>query len=271
MTRPDLPFILEPDTLDAQRSATGLLIIDLSRPETYARAHIPDALHLNYAEIVATRPPMMGLLPTEAHLSRVLSSLGLTPDLHVVAYDDEGGGKAARLLWTLEVVGHQHYSLLNGGLRAWANEGHPMDDAPVTGAPRHYPVTCHEDAVATKDYILGRLGDPDFALLDARSPAEYQGIDQRAARGGHIPGAVNMEWTLAMDFERNLRLKPEEELRQMLAERDITPEQEVITYCQTHHRSALTYAVMKSLGYARLRGYPGSWSEWGNDPDTPVE
>jgi thiosulfate/3-mercaptopyruvate sulfurtransferase len=125
--------------------------------------------------------------------------------------------------------------------------------------------------VADKSYILSRLGQADLALLDTRSPGEYRGLDVRAARGGHIPGAVNMNWTTAMDQARQLRFKADGELRALLEGLGVTPDKEVIVYCQTHHRSAHTYMVLKHLGYPRIRGYPGAWSEWGNDAALPVE
>ena len=103
----------------------------------------------------------------------------------------------------------------------------------------------------------------DYVLVDVREVEEFA--------QGHIPGAVNMEWLLAMDQALNLRFKSPDELRALLAERHVTPDKEVIVYCHTHHRSAHTYMVLKSLGYERVRGYPGSWSDWGNAADTPVE
>ncbi|MNC70444.1 Thiosulfate sulfurtransferase [compost metagenome] len=90
-----------------------------------------------------------------------------------------------------------------------------------------------------------------------------------AARGGHIPGAVNLEWTDCQDRDRALRLR--EDLREMLAAHGITPEREIVTHCQTHRRSGFTYMAMRALGYPNLKAYAGSWSEWGNHPDTPVE
>ena len=93
----------------------------------------------------------------------------------------------------------------------------------------------------------------------------------RAGRGGHIPGAVNLDWVNAIDQTRALRFQPESVLRDLLESRGITPDREVMVYCQTHHRSSHTYMVLRSLGYPRIRGYPGAWSEWGNDPATPVE
>ena len=267
----DLPLLIEPEALEQLLDDPRILVVDLSKPETYVNGHVPGAVHLDYAQIVTAAPPVAGLLPGPEAVGKVLSGLGLSADRHVVAYDDEGGGRAARLLWTLEAYGHRRYSLLNGGLHAWANEGHPLTTDPVLPAPSDYRLGYVGEVVADRDYILARLGRPEVRLLDTRTPGEYAGTDVRAAQAGHIPGAVNLNWTDCMDPSRNLRLKPRAELEALLAQRGLSAEQEVIVYCQTHHRSAHTWFVLKYLGYARAKGYPGAWSDWGNRTDTPVE
>lgn len=272
MTATPLPLLLEPEALEPLLGSPDLLLVDLSRAEIHAQYHIPGAVPLEYGRIVRMAPPVGGLLPDEAQLSAVLSAIGLTPGHHVVAYDDEGGGKACRLLWTLEALGHTRYSLLNGGLHAWANEGHELTREPVQPTPSHYDARYAADAGVSADatYILKHLGDDSHALLDARSALEYRGLQRYSARGGHIPGAVHFEWTEAMDQGRNLRLRPAAELRTQLEGLGITPDKTVVAYCQTHHRSAHTWFMLKWLGYA-ARGYEGSWSDWGNREDTPVE
>jgi len=271
MSSTPLPLLLEPEMLEPLLGDPRLLLVDLSRAEIHAQYHIPGAVHLEYARIVRLAPPAGGLLPEEAALSEVLSAIGLTPERHVVAYDDEGGGKACRLLWTLEAIGHTRYSLLNGGLHAWANEGHELTREPARATVSSYSARYADSGVvADAAYILSHLGDASHALLDARTPLEYRGLQRYSARGGHIPGAVNFEWTEAMDQGRNLRLKPAADLRRQLAALGITPDKTVVTYCQTHHRSAHTWFMLKWLGY-RARGYAGSWSDWGNREDTPVE
>ena len=107
-----LPLIVEPEALAESLGGEELLIVDLCNPQTSASAQVPGAVHLDYASIIASRPPVAGLLPGADQLSSVLSSIGLTGDHHVVAYDDEGGGKAGRLLWTLDMLGHVGASLL---------------------------------------------------------------------------------------------------------------------------------------------------------------
>lgn len=271
MAELELPLILEPEALQAHLGAADLLLVDLCKPEDYAYGQIQGAVHLNYGDIVASRPPVGGLLPDDGHLSRLFSTLGLTPQRHVVAYDDEGGGRAARLLWTLDVIGHTRFSLLNGGRNAWVNAGFTFDQTSVTPEPSNYTAVSSDVHRADKDYILANLARSDVVLLDARTPEEYAGMKRFSARGGHIPGAKNMDWVRAMDFARDLRLRSEPELRQMLDGLGIGPDSEVITYCQTHHRSSHTYIVLKALGFTRIKGYPGAWSEWGNLSDTPVE
>ncbi len=265
------PLIIEPKQLESELGNKNLLLVDLSQPQSYAQYHLPGAVYLEYSWIVHTEPPRAGLLPDVTQLSNILSALGLTKDTHIVAYDDEGGGRACRLLWTLDVVGHQNFSLLNGGLHAWANEGHQVTREIYYPNKTAYAASIHEGPIADQQYILDHLHNDKVAILDTRSPQEYAGIKVFAQRGGHIPGAINIEWTDMMDKNRNMRLKQKDELHELLETHGIGPDKEVIVHCQTHHRSAHTYIALKSLGYEHVRGYPGSWSDWGNDANTPIE
>jgi thiosulfate/3-mercaptopyruvate sulfurtransferase len=271
MTDNALPLLLETDRLEDILYEHDIRVVDLGKADTYRKLHIPGAVFVDYGLIVAMNKPVAGLLPDDATLQRLFSALGIGPETHVVAYDDEGGGRAARFLWTLEVAGHTRFSLLNGGLHAWANEDHPYDDAVVTPAPATFRLAHNDTPVADAAYIRARLGNPEVGLLDVRSPEEFSGAKRYADRGGHIPGAVNLEWTQAMDPTRNLRFKPDEELEHLFARIGISPRREIITYCQSHHRSAHTYMVLRHLGFPRVKGYPGSWSDWGNNPELPVE
>jgi thiosulfate/3-mercaptopyruvate sulfurtransferase len=272
MGQPKLPLLVEPDVLESALGGDNLLVVDVSGPDAHAERHVPGAVNLDYAALIGPRPPAMGLIADADQLSEAFSAIGMTADSHVVAYDGEGGGRASRLLWTLDAVGHGAFSLLNGGMQAWAGEGHATETGVNQVARSDYRVTLQGDGViADKSYIRDRLEDSDVVIFDVRSAGEFAGDDVRAARGGHIPGAVNMDWTMAIDRDRNLRFKSEDALRDMLGALGVTPDKEVITHCQTHHRSAHTYIVLKSLGFSKIRGYDGSWSDWGNDPDMPVE
>ena len=269
--RAPLPLLLEPAELEAQLGRDDLLILDLSSADNYARGHVPGAIHIAPQSLQCGIKPAPGKLPSLEALSELFSRVGLTPDRHVVAYDDEGGGWAGRLIWTLDVLGHDNYSYLDGGARAWIEEGHPVETQANSGTPSAFEARLHSGPIASLETIEAQLGDANVAIWDARPPEEYAGTKVVAARGGHIPGAVNLDWLELMDRQRNLRLVDAQALRQRLEKLGITPDKRVITHCHTHHRSGLSYLAMKVLGYPDIQGYDGSWGEWGNRADTPIE
>jgi thiosulfate/3-mercaptopyruvate sulfurtransferase len=268
----DLPLVIEPENLLQHADNKDLLIIDMSKHGQYLQAHIPGAVFLDYGHIVGMNRPYMGLLPEIEQFSKILSAIGFTENKHIVAYDEEGGGKAARLIWTLHAIGHTKTSLLNGGLISWYKEDYPLSNEAVHTAPSHYTAEYKNMAVvADTQYILDHLETGDLGLLDARTAEEYSGARRYAEKAGRIPGAKHFEWTDGLDPDRNYRFLPVDDLKQKLAALELTDDNEIVVYCQTHHRSSLSYVMLKYMGYEHVKGYPGSWSEWGNRSDTPVE
>lgn len=268
----EVKLILDTNEVEALRQKTNVTIIDLCSATQYATAHIPEAHYLPYADIVRIDKPVMGLLPTADDFSRLVSRLGIDNNTHVIAYDDEGGGCASRFVWTLFVFGHQRASLLDGGIISWINEGHKVSAKPPSSpAATHYRLNNTGKGTVDADYIKTKLNTTTTALLDARSTAEYSGQKAFAAKAGHIPGAIHYEWTEAMDKNNNLRLLPAEQIQHRLDVLGLSKDKEIICYCQTHHRSAYSWLVLRSLGYNNVKGYPGSWSDWGNRADTPIE
>lgn len=265
------PYLIEPKELYSQLGHGQLLLIDLCKPEIFNQAHIANAIHLDYSQIVHAQKPVMGMLPSAEHLSQQFSKLGIKPDSWVVAYDDEGGGRAARLLWTLQAAGHPHVSLLNGGIHAWIQDQLPLTQAILDITPSQYDVDLSQAnrvSIGTEELIDSYS---TLALVDTRTAEEFSGEKKLAERAGHIPGAVNVNWLDTMDKDRGLRLLPDAELLAMYENKGITKDRNIAVYCHSHHRSAHTFILLKHLGYERVRGYPGSWSEWGNRSDTPVE
>lgn len=246
-----------------------LLLVDLCSDQQYLSGHIPGAVHVSPPELMDGRSPAPGRLPDKPRLDALFSRIGLSESKTVVVYDDEGGGWAGRMAWVLDVIGHKNWRYLNGGLRAWVADGLPLESSPVTPIPSHCDVTIDTTPIIEAEEIMASLNDPDFLVWDARSPAEYEGTRVVSQRGGHIPGAVNCEWTTLMDPARGLRIRAD--AADMLKGLGITPDRKISTHCQSHHRSAFTYLVARILGYPHIRAYHGSWSEWGNRMDTPVE
>ena len=264
-----LALVIEPRDLLARLNTPELIVVDLTSVARYESGHIPGARFVDPKRTQLGQPPAPGLLPTLHSLEALFGELGHNPNAVYVVYDDEGGGWAGRFIWLLDVIGHKAYHYLDGGIHAWIAEGYSLSTEvpPAVGGP--VELTLHDEPIATREYLQSRLGAADLAIWDARSAAEYAGEKVLAAKGGHIPGAKNFEWTAGMDKSRNLRIRTD--MAQILKDLGITPDKEVITHCQTHHRSGFTYLVAKSLGYPRVKGYAGSWGEWGNHPDTPVE
>jgi thiosulfate/3-mercaptopyruvate sulfurtransferase len=274
MPLPDIPLLLETGHLAeliAANNTGGLVLVDVSSPENYRNGHIPGALHLHPGQLQCGVAPAPGKLPDAGHLSAIFSQLGLTPEIHVIAYDDEGGGWAGRLLWTLEAVGHRRYSYLNGGIHAWRDAGLDVETDINQNLPTDYPVSIDTGPIAEADDILSRLGDSNFKIWDARSAQEFRGERSGSPRAGHIPGAINIDWLELIDNSNATRLVDLQQLQQRLDQLGLSADKDIVTHCQTHHRSSLSWLVMKILGYPSIKGYHGSWGEWGNREDTPIE
>ena len=254
---------------DREQDKAKPLVAQVTSSEAYAAGHVPGAVHVGPGDLVSGIPPATGRLPNGDALTTLFRRIGYTHGTEVVTLDDEGGGWAGRLAWTLDIIGNRTWRYLDGGLAAWVAAGLPIDRAPVDATPSDVEITVDTGPIAEAEDIIPRLQDQDLVIWDCRSAGEFAGHRRAAVRVGHIPGAVNLDWLEVMDGERNLRLV--EDLEALLAKKGIVPERDVITHCQTHHRSGLTYMAARLLGFPRIRAYHGSWSEWGNRMDTPVQ
>ncbi|MGH9330742.1 MAG: sulfurtransferase, partial [Vicinamibacterales bacterium] len=197
----------------------------------------------------------------------------------VVVYDDTSGMRAARAFWFLEYFGHPDARVLDGGFTAWQRGGLPIETQTEGGQasparqgaskdwPEHAPT--HADRLATWRDVKDRIAKTDAVILDTRSDAEYYAEIARAKRAGAVPGAVHVEWTRNLD--ESGAFKPAAELRALYEQAGVTPDREVITYCQGGYRAAHSYLALRLLGYPRVRNYIGSWKEWGDREELPIE
>ena len=270
MSEINLPLLVEPGQLETLMSNDQVIIVSVDSAQRYSERHVPTAVHLDYSKLVAKGKFAQGLLPELEDISETLSAIGLTPEKHIVAYDDEGSGRASRLLLILDAIGHTRFSLLNGGMTAWSAEGFPLHVQPEFREASNYKAKSISNIIVDKDYVLEKLDDENIVLIDARSHDEFTGLQPLAKRSGHIPRAINIDWKLNKDPARHKRMKSDDKVLEMLHDRGITEDKEIIAYCQTCHRSSHTYIMLKQVGYPNIKCYPGSWSEWGNCENTPV-
>jgi thiosulfate/3-mercaptopyruvate sulfurtransferase len=202
-------------------------------------------------------------------IGHLFSLRGVSPERPVVVYETDSGLRAARAFWLLQYLGHPQVRVLDGGVGAWTSAGLGL----TTDAPAPVPTAWHGAAdpqlVATWRDVRASLERSEVCRLDTRSDGEYFGRTVRAKRGGAIPGAVHLEWTnnLAPDG----RYKTADELRAMYEPLGVTPNREVITYCQGGYRAAHSYLALRILDFPRVRNYVGSWKEWGDREDLPIE
>lgn len=244
------------------------LIIDVRPAEQFARGQIPGAVHLDLWGVSLIDTSEAALRAFAWMIAHVFALRGVTDDRRVVVYEQDAGMRAARAFWWLEYLGHPCVQVLDGGFRAWTEAGLPVSTDPVTPTATEWEGHPQPARVATASEVRDRLGHRDTVLLDTRSRAEYTGEVARARRGGHVPGAVNVEW------KQNLTdvgtFKAPDELRKMYEAAGVSADREVITYCQGGYRAAHAYLALRQLGYPRVRNYTGSWKEWG-DSSHPIE
>jgi len=243
----------------------------------YDQGHIPGAVGFNWKKDLQdqlVRAPL-----TRDHLEKLLGQAGVSNDTTIVLYGDNNNWFAAWAFWILKFYGHQDVRLLDGGRVKWLADKREI----TTDVPQYTQTTYHArhpntGVRALRDQIMSALGNKDLALVDVRSPAEFSGEllapanlpQEGAQRGGHIPGAANVPWSMAVNSDGTF--KSADELRAIYEGKGVTPDKDVIAYCRIGERSSHTWFVLNYLlGYPKIRNYDGSWTEWGSLIGAPIE
>jgi len=255
----------------------------------YEMGHIPGAVMVDWHRDL--NDPRFRDYIDSADFAALMGRLGIGNDTTVVFYGDKNNWWAAYAYWVFKLLGHENLKIMNGGRKKWIDEGRPVTREATTYPPTTYNVKqTHQEIRAFRDDVLKHIGRPSpraehvdvpagHALVDVRSPGEFGGTllhmpdypQEGALRGGHIPGAQNIPWAMAVRPEDST-FKSADEIKALYESKGITSDKDVVVYCRIGERSSLTWFVLHELmGYPKVRNYDGSWTEWGNTVGVPIE
>ncbi len=257
------------EELNKKLGSSNLCIIDVRPAEQFARGHIPGATHFDLfglSLVDTTEAPLKAFMYMIQH---VLEMRGVSETKEVIFYEENAGMRAARGLWFLEYFGHPSARMLDGGFQAWKAWGASITAEAAAPKAAVFKTAERREVLATVDDVLHSLGKEEFSILDTRSEGEHLGTHVRAARGGAIPGSIHIEWTDNLDAGG--KFKSNAELKAMYDKAGITPDKEVISYCQGGYRAAHSYVALRLISFPKVRNYIGSWKEWGDRLDLPLE
>lgn len=244
--------------------------------ESYDSGHIPGAVGWNWK--TQLQDQLRRTIASKEDFQQLLRESGIENDTTIVLYGDNNNWFAAWAYWLLKYYGHEHAKILDGGRKKWEAENRQLrTDVPNYDETDYTISEINEEFRSYRDDIKERLNSNDFGLVDVRSPEEFkgeiiapEGVKELSQRPGHIPGASNIPWSKAVNDDGTFKSK--EELKRLYESEGITPDKEIVAYCRIGERSAHSWFVLNELlEYPKVQNYDGSWTEWGNLIDAPIE
>jgi thiosulfate/3-mercaptopyruvate sulfurtransferase len=256
----------------------GVRLIEVDVDTTaYDKGHIPGAVGWNWTTALSHK--VRRDIPPKEDWERLLSESGVGPDTRIIFYGDNNNWFAAFAYWVAKMYGHEHAALMNGGRKKWELENRTLSTDKPSVSRTNYQAKDFDPGYRAylKDVLeyVGAQGGK--ALVDVRSPAEFQGeiiappgLPETAQRCGHVPGAQNIPWGQAANEDGTF--KGADELAALYGGKGITADKDVVAYCRIGERSSHTWFVLRELlGYPKVRNYDGSWTEYGSVIGVPID
>ena len=272
------PVLVTTDWLAEHLNDDSVVVAEVDEnPDLYDEGHIAGAVKLHWRDDL--QDPVERDLVDKPTFERLLSERGIANDTTLVLYGDKNNWFAAYAYWYLKIYGHGDVRILDGGRQKWADEAREFTTETPQPQQADYRANERDESIRTyRDSVRAQIGEQSKALVDVRSPQEYAGDliappgyeQEGAQRAGHIPTAASIPWATAVRDDGTF--KSADELRELYEGKGVTPEKEVTAYCRIGERSAHTWFVLRELlGYETVKNYDGSWTEWGNLVDAPIE
>ena len=247
------------------RNENGAIVIDTRSFSEFKNGHVPGAVNVDLFQLHWFDTTKRGIKDFNRQTRLLLSNIGIRNESNVVFYDNVSGMSASRGVWLLLYFSHEKVSILDGGFEKWKREGYPVEVKGNALKNSRFKGKPNSKIVADANEVRSAINNKHVVIVDARSREEYNGSEVRAARRGHIPSAINIDW--ARNIENSI-FKSKEKLSKIYSK--IPKNAQVITYCQGGYRAANAFLALKMLGYKKVKMYLGSWGEWGNRLDLPV-
>ncbi len=256
-------MVVTTDWLASHLSDPNVVVVEVVHEQGKRGPHVAGSRALFYGHMTVSRDGLSTELPAPDSLRALFEGLGISNASRVVVYASEAP-MATRMLMTLDYLGHQRISYLDGGLPKWMAEKRALSEDEPTVARGSFTVTLRPDMIANADWITARLGKPGTAFIDTRTTGEYNGTGNRSGMpsAGHLQGARQLEWEALFDLDggNGLRLKDRATLRQLFADRSHAGDT-VVTYCWIGYRASATWFAARLLGY-ETKFYDGSYQDW---------
>tara|TARA_Y100000590_G_scaffold7901_1_gene9971 strand:- start:851 stop:1624 length:774 start_codon:yes stop_codon:yes gene_type:complete len=256
-------MLISKEDLEQIFQEKDVLVVDARSFGEYSKGHIPGAVNLDLFAFHWFDTSQNGIDSFNVQTRKLLSFAGIDEKKKIVFYDNVSGMLAARGVWLCQYFSHPDVCMLDGGFKVWEVGKLPTQTEPTKYSPSNLTTPIDTSIISGFEYIKENIGK--ITIIDARSKDEFEGTIPRAARGGHIPTAINIDWNKNLE---DGSFKNDEGLASLY---EMSKDTQIVTYCQGAYRAANSFLALKKIGFKNVKVYLGSWGEWGNNLDLPIE